>query len=135
MALPLPERVTGNLLTEFVDAPTQTTAAPLFTKPVKGPGDAGEQGFEKEEYPPETENVRRETSKDDLQKGPWDIGDVFIGPFCRQYHLPLCLIYARINQKTIHRDAIYLNICAIIPARKQRKNPKKPKLNSIFTVP
>jgi hypothetical protein len=120
MTLPLPER---------------TTAAPLFTMPVQGPGDAGEQGFEKEEYPPETENVGRETSKEDLTERPRDIGDIFIGPFCRQYYLILCLIYARINQKIDHRDASYVNNCATIPARKQRKNPNTPKLNSIFTVP
>jgi hypothetical protein len=103
--------------------------------PVESPGDAGEQGFEKEEYPPETENVRRETSKKDPQKGPWDTGDIFIGPLCRQYPLTFCLIYARITWKIDHREASYVNNCAINPARKQRKNPNTPRLNSIFTVP
>jgi hypothetical protein len=122
-------------LADFVDSLARTTAASLFTVPVQGPGDACEESFEKEEYPPETENVRRETSKEDLPKGPRDIGDVIIGPFCRQYYLVLCLIYAGINQKIDHRAASYVNNCAIIPARKQRKNPNTPKLNSIFTVP
>jgi len=72
--------------------------------PVESPGDAGEKGFEKEEDPPETENIRRETSKKGPQKGPRDTGDILIGPLCRQYHLTFCLIYARINRKIDRRD-------------------------------
>jgi hypothetical protein len=103
--------------------------------PVQGPSEACEESFEKEEYPPETENVRRKTSKDDLPKEPLDMGGVIIGPFCGQYYPVLCLIYAKLNRKIDHRAASYMNNCAIIPARKQRKNPNTPKLNSIFTVP
>lgn len=73
--------------------------------PVHGPGDAGEQGLEKEVYPPGTEDIRRGTPTENLQKGPRDIGDVITGPFCRQYHLPFCLISERVNQKIDHRDA------------------------------
>jgi hypothetical protein len=136
MTLHLPERATENFINRFRRHPTRTTAATLYPVAVQGPGDAYyEKSFEKEENPPETENVRRETSKDDLQKEKRDIGDVSIGHFCRHHSLVLRLIYARINQEIDHRGASYVNNCAIIPARKQRKNPNTPKLNSIFTVP
>jgi hypothetical protein len=131
--LPIALKQTHGIMIFFL--PQRTTAAPFFTMPDNGPSDAGEQSFEKEEYPPETKNVRRETSKDDLRKGPRDIGGVFIGPFCRRYHHPFCLIHARINRQIDHRDANYLKICAITPAKKQRKNPKTPRLNSILIVP
>jgi hypothetical protein len=135
MLLPISERGTGFFLADFVDSLTRTTAASLYTVPVQGPSEACEESFEKEEYSPETETVRRKTSKEDLPKERLDMGDVITDPFCRQYYRILCLIYAKINRKIDHRAATYMNNCAIIPAIKQRKNPNTPKLNSIFTVP